>query len=615
MVKIIEKIQQYESEGTSNPYFSFEYFPPKTEAGVENLYLRMDRMTAMQPIFVDITWGAGASTKSLTMAIAEYAQKYFGVEVLMHLTCTGQTQNQIRETLKQAKEMGIHNILALRGDPPKGALTWTPCKDGFDRAVDLVRFIKQEFGDYFGVAVAAFPEGYPQVPLSVDEQIAYLKDKVDAGADFVLTQFFYDTSVFISFVEKCRAAGISCPIIPGMMPIQNYSSFQRMTSFCRTAVPQRVWEAIAPISDNDEAVKAFGVDLCVSMCNDLQAHGVRGFHFYTLNLEHSVLSVLRSLHADDSLTTRRGLPWRGSRSNLRGMNEDVRPINWANRPKSYIARTMEWDEFPNGRWGDSRSPAFGELSNSHFFGTTVCTKEDRLAMWGEAPLTDEELGDVFAKYIEGKIPILPWCESALQVETGTIAPFLLEINRKGFFTINSQPSVNGARSDHSVYGWGGPGGRVYQKSYVEFFTRPSYVDLLMEAIQDFPSLTLHAINCNGESRSHASSSGSSKGVTALTWGVFPDKEILQPTIFDPHTFGVWSKEAFQLWLEAWAVLYDDETESCAFIHDVHDTYYLVAIIDNEYIDSDMYAIFRRVLSMIKSTSDEDVLDDSSGLVV
>lgn len=249
------------------------------------------------------------------------------------------------------------------------------------------------------------------------------------------------------------------------------------------------------------------------------------------------------------------------------MTEDVRPINWANRPKSYIARTTGWDEYPNGRWGDSRSPAFGELSNSHLFGSYVCTKEDRLTMWGEAPLTPDELGDVFAKYIEGKIPILPWCESPLQTETGTISHFLLDLNRKGFFTINSQPSVNAIKSDHSVYGWGGAGGRVYQKSYVELFTRPSYLRYLVDALPHFPSLTMHAIDCNGNMTSH-STHGSAKGVTALTWGVFPDKEILQPTIFDPNTFAVWSKEAFQLWLEAWAVLYDDETDSAGLIHEV-----------------------------------------------
>jgi methylenetetrahydrofolate reductase (NADPH) len=300
------------------------------------------------------------------------------------------------------------------------------------------------------------------------------------------------------------------------------------------------------------------------------------------------------------------------------MTEDVRPINWANRPKSYIARTNEWDEYPNGRWGDGRSPAFGELS-THFFGATICTKEDRLAMWGESPLASEEIGEVFVKYIEGKIPMLPWCETALQVETNTIAPLLLEINRKGFWTINSQPSVNGVKSDHSMYGWGGPGGRVYQKSYLEFFTSPTNLQLMINALPHHPSLTLHSIDCQGNLNSMPrGSGGGGRGVAALTWGVFPDKEILQPTIFDPDTFVVWSKEAFQLWVEAWAVLYEDETDSAELIHNIHDTYLLVAIIDNDFIDSDMYAIFRQVMRDIESDkqanpSHED--DQTIGLVL
>jgi len=582
----------------------------------------MERMTSLQPIFIDVTWGAGGSTKSLTMAICEYAQKYFGVQVLMHLTCTGISRDQMKEILIQAKDSGIRNILALRGDPPKGALTWTPFRNGFDHAIDLVRFIRQEFGDYFCIAVAGFPEGYPQATTSLDEQIQHLKEKVNAGADFVLTQFFYDTNVFLSYFEKCRSVGIKCPIIPGMMPIQNYSSFQRMTSYCRTTVPQHIWNTIQPIADNDEAVKEYGVELCSQMCQELMSKGMKGFHFYTLNLENSVLKVLKNLHVDDSTAIRRDLPWRGSRSNLKGMTEDVRPINWANRPKSYIARTNDWDEYPNGRWGDGRSPAFGELS-THFYGATICSQEDRLTMWGEAPLTTLEIGEVFVKYIEGKIPILPWCETALQVETNTIAPLLLDINRKGFWTINSQPSVNGVKSDHPVYGWGGSGGRVYQKAYIEFFTSPSNLQLLTKVLSNYPSLTLHSINSNGDLQSipSASSNGGNKGVTALTWGVFPDREILQPTIFDPNTFIVWSKEAYQLWIESWAILYDDETDSAELIHNIHDTYYLVAIIDNDYIDSDINSIFRHVVQDIeksqKNETNEELIDydESSGLVL
>ena len=172
-------------------------------------------MTSYGPIFVDVTWGAGGTTKDLTIAISEYAQKYFGVEVLMHITCTGMTANQIKQALMAAKSAGIHNVLALRGDPPKGAQFWEPVPDGLLHAIDLVKLIRQEFGDYFCIAVAGFPEGHPHTRDDSVSDIRYLKEKIDAGADFILTQFFYDANAFINFTRRCRDAGITCPIIPG----------------------------------------------------------------------------------------------------------------------------------------------------------------------------------------------------------------------------------------------------------------------------------------------------------------------------------------------------------------------------------------------------------------
>lgn len=156
MVKIIDKIKH---ASKSQPFFSFEFFPPRIDAGVENLYLRMDRMTALQPIFVDITWGAGGSTKDLTMAISEYAHTYLGVDVLMHLTCTNITIEELKEVLNAARAAGIENILAIRGDVPKGALSWERVTNGCANAIDLVKLIRKEHGDYFGIAVSGFPEG------------------------------------------------------------------------------------------------------------------------------------------------------------------------------------------------------------------------------------------------------------------------------------------------------------------------------------------------------------------------------------------------------------------------------------------------------------------------
>lgn len=640
MVKILEKINDAEKVA-GQPYFSFEFFPPKTEAGVENLYLRMESMTALQPIFVDITWGAGGSTKDLTMAIAQYTQTYFGMEVLMHLTCTNMTIEELKGVLNAARDAKIHNILALRGDPPKGAVEWQPVKGGCQNAIDLVRLIKREHGDYFGVAVAGFPDGHPQSAGNADADITYLKEKVDAGADFVLTNYFYEPTVFISYLAKCRAAGITCPIIPGMMPIQSYSSFSRMTRYSGARVPDSVWDELNPIRDDDAAVKAYGVRLCSEMCKTLIEAGVPGFHFYTLNLEKSVLKILKDLEIDETAAARRPLPWRGarcsskkdlsmstggsglllpsSRSSSSLSREDVRPINWANRPKSYITRTVSWDEFPNGRWGDGRSPAFGELSDTHFYHSIDGrTKADRLTMWGEAPVTPQDVFEIFAKYVEGKIPIIPWCENPLQAETEEISSPLAAMNRSGILTINSQPAVNGERSDHPQFGWGGPGGRVYQKAYVEFFVSPGDLAIVNAVVNKRPSLSLYAVDSTrtlknftapgSPSTPSTPKSPSAVGVTAVTWGVFPDKEVLQPTVFDPETFLVWSEEAFRLWTDAWAALYDECSASNELLYQIHDTFFLVAIIDNDYVDSSLFSIFAEIQAA-KSEAKVDAIEE------
>lgn len=206
-------------------------------------------------------------------------------------------------------------------------------------------------------------------------------------------------------------------------------------------------------------------------------------------------------------------------------------------------------------------------------------------MWGEAPINCEDVYEIFARYIEGKIPVLPWCETPLQPETSTVSCPIADLNRKGFLSINSQPAVNGEVSNHPVFGWGGPGGRVYQKAYLELFTSPANLALLIKAVENRPNLVFYAVDCNGvvcsspslnptstssstPSSDSSASANAAKSVTALTWGVFPNKEILQPTIFDPSTFLVWSQEAFNLWTSAWAALYDDETDSSALIYEV-----------------------------------------------
>ena len=611
-------------------YYSFEFFPPKTEAGLDNLLARIDRMSSrLDPLFIDVTWGAAGSTSARTLAVASHAQRYCGVDVLMHLTCTGVTREQIANTLQQAKSSGVHNILALRGDPPRGKRSWA--KDDVsggecDRAIDLVKLIRSLHGSYFGIAVAGHPEGHPSSS-SLEEEMKHLKEKMDAGADFIITQFFYDTALFLQYVKRCREYGIDCPIVPGIMPIQSYNSFVRMTEYCNIAVPAEVFERMNPVKDDDEAVKEIGCEIADEMCRRIletspEDGGVDGVHFYTLNLERSVTRILMSMGAVDVIqpthvcmfqdgkdTTTvsqssssntavsimstseklqesirasggRQFPWRPSAMERRSQ-EEVRPINWANRPKSYVMRTEDWDEFPNGRWGDSTSPAFGELSEvSHFYSFTLGTEEDRRDMLGNNPTTPQDIYEVFARYVEGGISHIPWCETPLQPESFLIRSQLATLNRAGFLTINSQPSVNGASSTHPTFGWGGSGGVVYQKAYCECFASPENTNHLLAMISDHPSMNLYAVNNSGQELRVGVEEG---GITALTWGVFPNREILQPTIFDPSTFLVWAEEAFSLWTTMWQNLYDMESDSYELIENIRDTYYLVAIIDNDYI--------------------------------
>lgn len=234
---IIKKINAAIAEKRS--IYSFEFFPPKTEAGEKNLYARIERMGELDPAFVDITWGAGGSTATLTHDICKYAQKLCCADVMMHLTCTNINIDDVKLALKRARADGIRNILALRGDPPHGADAWEKTEGGLSYGVDLVKLIREEHGDWFGIAVAGYPEGHTQAT-SLEEDMQHLKAKVDAGADFIVTQLFYDVDMFIAWVARCREAGITCPIVPGIMPIQSYVGFNRMTTLCKTFVPQEI---------------------------------------------------------------------------------------------------------------------------------------------------------------------------------------------------------------------------------------------------------------------------------------------------------------------------------------------------------------------------------------
>jgi len=269
----------------------------------------------------------------------------------------------------------------------------------------------------------------------------------------------------------------------------------------------------------------------------------------------------------------------------------VRPIFWMNRPSSYVLRTGSWDEFPNGRWGDYRSPAFGDLVDYHLYaGKPKESSTPNYLEWWGTPTTIEDVNAVFVKYCSGEIPQLPWNESKLAIESELIKDKLVQLNKLGYLTINSQPAVNGVPAHDPTFGWGPRGGFVYQKAYIEFFASPEHVKRIIDlARKKYPSLTFHAINLQGDK-----SFTNTKGTNAVTWGVFPGKEILQPTVVDYASFIVWKGEALAVWKTRWLSLYEPGTPSRQLLENIINTYFLVNIVDNNYISGDIFDIFFQV---------------------
>merc|ERR1719161_249990 len=538
-------------------------------------------------MWIDVTWGAGGSTADKTLEICINALKYHGLNVMMHLTCTNIPKEKLKEALDTCKQNGIRNILALRGDPPghleAGAASagFKQCEGGFPYATDLVKYIREEYGDYFCVAVAGYPEGHLEATSFADD-MKHLKEKVDAGADLIVTQLFYDNPSFLGYVERCRAMGINIPILPGIMPIQSYAGFNKMTSLCKTKVPSWIPERLEAVKDDEEKVKDAGVQIGIEQCKDLVKNGTPGLHFYTLNLESSVMRIVQGLGLTPDWTASRDMPWKQSADKKRKA-ADVRPIFWANRPGSYVRRTATWDDFPNGRFGDRSSPAYGDFGFVSFAKDPADkAAETRRKMWGECPTKPEDICTVFAKFIKNDVKRLPWCSEAPAKETNFTAKQLIKLNELGLLTINSQPRANAELSTHPLVGWGPAGGFVYQKAYLEFFCSKDLLDKIIADMGKTSTYSYMAVNKKGEKIGNVKSDS----VNAVTWGVFPAAEIRQPTIVDVNSFMAWKDEAFSLWGE-WSSIYAEGSDSRKLIESISDTYYLVNIVDDNFVCGDL----------------------------
>ncbi len=275
------------------PAISFEFFPPKTEMASLELFQSIQQLAPLKPAYVSVTYGAGGSTRERTHDLVVKLQQETSLTIVSHLTCVGSTQDEIFQILEKYQASGIQNIMALRGDPPKGETRFVPQAGGFPYAADLVSFIKQHFPN-MGVGTACFPEGHPDTPNRLQE-IDHLKRKVDAGADYLCTQLFFDNRDFYDFCERCELAGIHIPIIAGIMPITSAKGMTRMAELALGArFPAKLLRAIAR-ADSDEQAEKVGIHWATEQVLDLIDNRVKGIHLYTLNKSKATLHIYDAL--------------------------------------------------------------------------------------------------------------------------------------------------------------------------------------------------------------------------------------------------------------------------------------------------------------------------------
>ncbi|PSN75321.1 methylenetetrahydrofolate reductase 2 [Corynespora cassiicola Philippines] len=642
MEKVTDKINAL-PEGAN--YFSLEFFPPKTSMGFANLQTRLERMSqALRPLFVTVTWGAGGSTATKSLELAEICQRQLGLTTCLHLTCTNMNRSLVDEALDQAKALGIRNILALRGDAPRSEEyrdeSQPPEEDSnkdFTWAVDLVKYIRKQHGDYFCIGVAGYPEGHADEshPDHQDPNfdLPYLVEKTKAGADFIMTQLFFDVKAFDDYEAMLRGheSGVfkDIPIIPGLMPIQSYQILRRTTKLSHASLPDDILARLDVVKGDDELVKQEGVKILSEIVGHIKARpsaGRRGFHFYTLNLEKAVSHILEDCHLiprpmiesdEEAIETTPAinlLPPDGARSNrerrrLSSINSGPRnrviisqpsrssnvsyeaPETEAGIPKGPIntrantlaisegegslGREATWDDFPNGRWGDARSPAFGEIDG---YGPTLhVSTPQALKLWGY-PVEQADISNLFKRHLEGQLEALPWSEQGLSPETNTIAKELLALNSKGWWTVASQPAVNGLKSSDPIFGWGPKNGFVFQKPFVEFFLPSADWEKLKPRLDAHEQVTYFAGNAKGDFEA-----SNEEGVNPVTWGTFTGKEIVTPTIIEAVSFRSWLEEAYSIWKE-WQRIYPAKSPTSKLLHETRNDMWLVNVIWGDYVE-------------------------------
>ena len=277
-----------------SPTFSFEFFPPKDEEGVSRLFQTIAELKPYEPAYVSVTYGAGGSTRRLTIELVRRIKRDVGIEAMAHLTCVGASQRELLGVLDELVLGNIENVIALRGDPPRGEKAFVRHEGGLAHGAELVGLIRGRYE--LCIAAACYPEMHTEA-VDAETDLLHLKAKVDAGADFLITQLFFDNEDYFRFVERARGAGIAVPIIAGIMPITNTAQIKRFTAMCGSRIPGELVQRLDAVGDDADAVRAIGVDHATAQCRDLLARGVPGVHFYTLNRSRATRDILDRLRA------------------------------------------------------------------------------------------------------------------------------------------------------------------------------------------------------------------------------------------------------------------------------------------------------------------------------
>jgi methylenetetrahydrofolate reductase (NADPH) len=278
---------------TRTPSFSFEFFPPRDEEGVERLFETVAALRSYRPAYVSVTYGAGGSTRRMTLDLVRRIKAETGIETMAHLTCVGSTRDEIAQVLDQLAAANIRNVLALRGDPPKGQEQFEAVRGGFAYGNELVAFIRERHPELC-IGVAGYPEKHTESPDFVTD-FSYLVNKVKAGADFIVTQLFFDNQDYFAFAKKLLDANLSVPVLPGIMPITNVSQIKRFTAMCGARIPATLLGRLEAVQENSHTVRSLGVEHAVGQCRGLLDASVPGIHFYTLNRSTASVEILDQL--------------------------------------------------------------------------------------------------------------------------------------------------------------------------------------------------------------------------------------------------------------------------------------------------------------------------------